>query len=342
MPLAGQPPASPPLQQALQLLAEGKPAEANEVVTRAAKEAKGQFGSGSPPLARAYADMARLHVRAGDYKRAAAEFKHAADGPVPTDAPGRRDRLAFMFGYAACLEALAKPADAEKVYRQCAAFARNLHGPAAPGYAVALGPLADLLLTTGQTEEAARLADEGYDILWKHGDRAIAAAIPVRALALKAAGRADDPFADLTALPDDLVTETVAHVLARAGGTGGVWVRQVFADLLKVVERRFGADHPATADTLAAIARHEAALGEKGDPNLRAVAARRSVWAFLARRVPADLVTNLDVGFEPGGAIHLAPRLARDPSPSEAAHLEAVLVQAVDDLYDRPAKPPGA
>ncbi len=338
MSIPGQPPTSTALQDALELLAHGQAAEAEVVVTNAAKQAKRQFGSGSHPLACAYADMARLHYRTGDFKRAATEFRHAGDSPMPAEPQQRADRLGFMFGYAACLDALGKPLESEKVFRQCVEFARNLHGPETPGYAAALEPLAAHLLKVGQPEEAARLTDEAYDILWKHGDRSIAAAAAVRAEAFKAVGRPDDPFADFADLPDDLAAEAVTNVIGRAGRGDGLRLRQVLADLLAFVDRRFGDGHPALADTLAAIAHHEATLGDQGDAKLRSTAARRAVWSFTKSRAPKGLLESIEVGFENGGTIHLVPRLAREPDANEAVLLEMVLTQAVDDLYARPAK----
>src|SRR5439155_25848951 len=144
----------------------------------AAVAAKAKYGSGSHPLSLAYADMARLHYRAGDCKQAATEFRHICEAPMPPDAAGRRDRLAFMIGFAAAVEACGVTEAAEKAYRQCAAFAKNLHGPNTPGYAVALEPLASALLKAGKTDEAMRLLDEAYDTLWKHGDPQIVGVIP--------------------------------------------------------------------------------------------------------------------------------------------------------------------
>src|SRR4051794_9563229 len=118
MSIPGQPPPSPALQKALGLLAAGKAAEAEEFVKSAALTTKAQFGSGTHELARGYGDIARVHYRMGEYKKAAAEFKHACEGPMPPDVNGRKDRLAFMFGFAACLEALDRVGEAEKVYRQ--------------------------------------------------------------------------------------------------------------------------------------------------------------------------------------------------------------------------------
>ena len=338
MSIPGQPPDSPALQDALELLAQGRAAEAEVVVTSAAKQAKKQYGSGSHPLACAYADMARLHYRTGDFKRAATEFRHAGDSPMPEGQDQRTERLAFMFGFAACLDALDKPLEAEKVLHQCVEFARNLHGPDTAGYAAALGSLAAHLLKEGQTEEAFRLTEEAFEILWRDGDPAIAAMAPVRAEVFKAVGRFDDPFADLGDLPDDLATEAVANVLARSGRGDPIRLRMVFADLLKFVDRRFGDGHPALADTLATIAHHEAALGEQGDLMLRSIAARRAVWSFTKTRAPRGLLESIEVGFENGGTIHLVPRLAREPNANESVLLEMVLTQAVDDLYSRPAR----
>ncbi|MFO0802266.1 MAG: hypothetical protein U0791_03985 [Gemmataceae bacterium] len=337
MPMFGQPPDSPALAEARQHLALGQATEADAVVTRAAKLAKGQFGSGSHPLSCAYADMARLHYHAGDYKRASTEFRHAADAPMPAEAAQRADRLAFMFGYAACLEAMAKPGEAEKVLRQCAEFAKNLHGPESTGYAASLEPLASLYLKYGPVGEAARVSDEAYDLFWKHGDAGIAAAAAVRAEAFKALGRSEDPLADFADLPDDIATEAVAKVLARRLESEPIRYRAVLADLRKFAAARFGDGHPVMADTLAAIVHHEISLGVRGDAKARAAAARRAVWSFAIARAPEGVLENIEVGFEDDGTFHLVPQLAREPSPVEAEQLETVLAQAIDDLYARPA-----
>lgn len=337
MPMFGQPPDSPALAEARELLAQGQAAEADLIVTRAAKLAKGQSGSGSHPLACAYADMARLHYHAGDFKRAATEFRHASDSPMPSEPAQRADRLAFMFGYAACLEAMAKPGEAEKVLRQCAEFAKNLHGPESPGYAAALEPLASHFLKHGPVGEAVRVSDEAYDLLWKQGDPGIAKAAAVRAEAFKAAGRTDDPFADLADLPDELATDAVIHTLARRELADPIRYRSVLADLRQFAGKRFGDGHPVMADALAAIVHHELALGARGDAKARSAAARRAVWSFAIARAPEGVLENIEVGFEDDGTFHLVPQLAREPSPAEAVQLETVLTQAIDDLYSRPS-----
>jgi tetratricopeptide (TPR) repeat protein len=340
MTLVGQPPPSPALLKGFELLAQGKTAEAEEVVKKAALEAKKKHGSGSHPLALAYADLARLHLRMGDADRAAKEFQHAANGPMPADPQHRRDRLAFMFGFGAALGELDKLAEAEKVLRQCLTFAKTLNGAQSASAAVALVPLADVLLKAGKTAEAAKLAGAAYDALWKLGDPQFTAAVGTRAEALKATGKADNPFADLGDLPDDMVTAAVANTLARAGKGDTGRVRAVLADLLGFVDKKYGDGHTVTCDTLAAVAHHEAAAGDKADERVRRTAVRRSVWSYAVRRVPGGLLANLEVGFEPGGGIHLAPHLTREPNPAEASQLEAILNQAVDDLFARPTVKP--
>jgi tetratricopeptide (TPR) repeat protein len=340
MTLVGQPPASPALQKSFELLAQGKAPDAETAVRKAALEAKAKHGSGSPPLALAYAEMARFHFRVGELDRAAREFQHAANGPMPPDPQHRRERLSFLLGYGATLNQLGKLAEAEKVLRQCLGFAKNLTGAKSPVAAVALVPLADVLLSAGKSDEAAKLANEAYDSLWKLGDPQFTVAVGTRAEALKATGRPDNAFADLNDLPEEMVTAAVANTLARAGKGDPGRVRAVLADLLGFVEKKYGDGHGITCDTLAAVAHHEAAVGPKGDERIRKTAVRKSVWSYAVRRVPGGLISNLEVGFEPGGTIHLAPHLTREPNDAESAQLEAILNQAVDDLYSRPTLRP--
>lgn len=338
MPISGQPAATSTLQEAMDLLAQGNTDNAEELVTKAAKRAKAQFGSGSHPLANAYADMARFHYYQGNFKRAALEFRHAGESPMPSETNERADRLAIMFGYAACLEELDKTLEAEKVYRQCVEFARALHGPDTPSYAMAIPPLAELLLKTGPNSEAVRLSDEAFTVLWKHGHSAISSVAALRGEAMRAAGRSDDPYADLADLPEELAIETVSEGLKRSSRCGGIRARQMLVDLLRFADRRFDLDHPSIAEILAAVVHHEATLRDQCDAKLRSTAARRFVWSFTHRRAPESILDSIEVGFEPDGTIHLVPHVAREPDANEFVLLEMVLTQAVDDLYARSQK----
>lgn len=323
------------LKEALQLLAQGRSGEAEMVVKRAAMAAKAKHGSGSHPLAAAYADIARLHLRVGEFGKAAVEFQHACKNPLPSDTSSRRDRLGFMYGFAEALFGLSRFDEAEKTLRQCEAFARNLYGAASPAAAAAKAPLADAMLKLGKPADAMKLVQECYDELWRLGDPLITAVIPVRAEALKATGRTDNPFAELGELPDDLVTKTVTAVIERAPAGDPARTRAVLADLLAFADKKYGDGHAITCDALAAVAHHEARQGDRADVTVRRGAVRRSVWSFAVRRVPGGLLANLEIGFEVDGTIHLVPHLAREPKAGEAAQLENILTQAVDDLYAR-------
>lgn len=337
MMLIGQPPPSEALRKAYELLDQGQTHEGSTLVKKTAMRIKAKFGSGSHQLSQAYADMARYHLRAGQLERAAQEFLHASKGPTPLDKEERQDRLAMMFGYGVALGELGRLEEAEKVLRQCLAFARNVNGGRSASAAVALVPVAEALLLQGNATEAAKLAIEAYETLWKLGDAQIGAAVVVRAEALKATARTENPFADLEDLPDELAAAALSAVLARAGKGDAARVRAVLADLLAFVDQKYGDGSPQTRDALAAIAHHEFAQGDQADQRVCRTAVRRSIWSFAVRRISGGLLANLEVGFEPGGAIHLAPHLSREPSPAEAAELEIVLNQAVDDLYSRPA-----
>ena len=127
----------------------------------------------------------------------------------------------------------------------------------------------------------------------------------------------------------------VAAAIARAATDPHPRRRPVLNDLAAFTARRFGDGHPAAVDALAAVVRHEAALGTADSP-ARAAAVRRAVWAFAARRPEGVVLENVEVGFDPDGTIHLAPHLTRNPA-AELAAVEAVLVAAVDDLFGRAA-----
>jgi hypothetical protein len=119
------------------------------------------------------------------------------------------------------------------------------------------------------------------------------------------------------------VSKTVAGVIARSPAGDPGRVRAVLADLLTFADKKYGDGHAVTCDVLAAVAHHEARQGDRADATVR--------------RAPAGLLANLEIGFEPDGALHLVPHLTREPNANEAAQIESVLTQAVDDLYARSA-----
>ena len=336
MPLPCQPPASPPLVAALHLLKAGMPEEAETVVVKAAREAKRDHGSGSHPLACAYADMARFHHAAGELKRAGTEFQHAIKYPAPADPAAKKDRLAFLFGYGGCLADLGRTADAEKVFRQCVLNARAVYGAGSAAAAAAVVPLAELFLRTDHPADAAKLLDPAAPALLAHRDPAGPLAAALKAEAHRLLNRPGEPFPDLDRVPEEEAVAAVRAALARAAAEPHPRRRPVLDDLVKFASRRLGHGHPAAADALAGVVRHEAAVGGAASPT-RAAAVQRAVWGYAARRPEGVVLDDVRVGFDPDGTVHLAPHLTKAPTPAELAAVEAVLVAAVDDLFARAA-----
>ncbi|MFO0796407.1 MAG: hypothetical protein U0804_02960 [Gemmataceae bacterium] len=337
MPLPAQPPPSPALAAALHLLRTGMTEPAETVVVKAARDAKRDHGSGSHPLALAYADMARFHHAAGEVKRAATEFQHAVKYPAPADPAAKKDRLAFLFGYAGCLADLGRTADAEKVLRQCVLKAREVYGAGTAGAAAATVPLAEHFLRTDFPADAARLLDAAAPSLIAHRDPLGPLAVALKAEAVRLLNRTDDPFADLERAAPETAAAAVAAGLERAKADPHPRRRPVLDDLVKFACRRFGDGHAASADALAGVVRHEAAVGAATSP-ARAAAVRRAVWSYAAHRPEGMVLENVEVGFDPDGTLHLAPHLGREPGTPGLSAVEGVLVAALDDLFARAAR----
>jgi hypothetical protein len=211
-----------------------------------------------------------------------------------------------------------------------------LHGPTSAAAAAATAPLIDLLLRSGKTVDAIALAQGAYATLRALGDPLIVPLIPVRAEALKAVGRLENPFSDLGEMPENLIAETVAEVISRSGTGDPVCIRAVLSDLLAFADSKFGDAHPLTLDILATLVHHETRFGADADIALRRSAIRRSVWSYAMLRAPSGLLSNLEIDFEADGGLHLVPHVGREPNPTEVAQIQRILTAAVDDLYSRP------
>ena len=109
----GQDQLSPAMQQAIQLLKAGKAADAEALLIRAAREAEQRSGRGSPAYAVAQNDLGNLHGHFGDLRRAAAAYRLACEGPVPTETQARRDRLTYLVNLGNALEGLGELEAAE-------------------------------------------------------------------------------------------------------------------------------------------------------------------------------------------------------------------------------------
>src|SRR5262245_9895833 len=136
----GQDQISPAMQQAIELLQQGKSVEAEQVLVRACSEAEAQSGPNSHAHAIAQNDLGNLYGFFGDMRRAAVAYQRACDGPLPTETQARRDRLTYLINLAGALEALGKLEEAERVHREGVAGRRDFYGADHPGYAFGLEP----------------------------------------------------------------------------------------------------------------------------------------------------------------------------------------------------------
>src|SRR5262249_19103478 len=156
---------------------EGKAADAEALLARAARDAEGRFGRGSPAYAVAQNDLGNLHSYFGDLKRAAAAYRLACEGPLPAETQARRDRLTYLVNLAAALEGLGDLDGAERALRDSVAGRREFYGADHPGYAFGLEPLAALLLRRGKAQEALQALNDTVNNLWQNGHPRVASAL---------------------------------------------------------------------------------------------------------------------------------------------------------------------
>jgi tetratricopeptide (TPR) repeat protein len=272
---------SPAMQQAIELIRQGKNADAEELLRRSLRLAEERAGPGSHACAVAHNDLGTLLSFLGDPKRACSHYRQACAGPLPTETQALRDRLTHLLNLAATLETLGDLNDAEAAYRQGVAGRARFYGREHPGHAFGQEPLAALLLHKGRHQEALNLLEEVVDNFRHNGHPRIATALALRAEALKAVGSTRPPFAGLDALPEELIVEMAGKVQERRS-IDPVRSRAVLADLLPLIEQRFGPDHAHTRNVLTTIANHEAEQGEDCNHDVR-LDATRKVLASLRR-----------------------------------------------------------
>jgi hypothetical protein len=276
-------PMTPAMQQALELLRQGKTVEAEETVQAAARQAKEQFGGESHPYEIATNDFAHVLLATGQYPRAAKVLYEVCARPVPPGDQARRDRLTFLVNFAKALELSGELDGAEKVLRDGLNGRRQVYGEGHPGYAFGVEPLAALLLRRGKPAEAMELLGDAIRAYGRVGHPRIAAPIVLRAEALKAQGDPRPAFADLDPLPAEVIEEMARFAFARVGQTDLGTSRLVLADLVPVVRRRLGEDHNTTVEALAAVSNVERLLGDQGTPRPARRRSARSWRSTTAR-----------------------------------------------------------
>jgi tetratricopeptide (TPR) repeat protein len=304
------------MKEAIHLIQRGLTVKAEEVVRKAAGEARSRSGPGSLEHASALNDLASILLYTGQNDQAIETLRQACAGPAPKDQQAARERLTFEMNLGFALERAGRLDEAEQVLRHNVEGRARFYGREHPGHAFGLEPLAGLLLRMGRAEDALPVIEETAANFRNNRHPRIATALVLRAEVRKAAGDRTPAFADTDDLPDEIIGELVSAVLDRAGQSDPRLVRAVLDDLLPVVRGRLGEDHNATVNVLTLIANLERDLGPHGDPQAR-VAAIRQVIAVFDRRRDAGGALQATMG------LALAQGDMGQPDQADATYREA-------------------
>lgn len=275
-------PTTPTFQRAMELIRVGKTVEAEEVVLKAAEEAASRSGAQSHEYAVAANDLATVLMSVGQYRRAAEVLIPVCSGQPSEDPQARRDLLTFLVNLGRAAELAGDPDTAEQALRFGLEGRLVTYGRQHPGYAFGLEPLAALLLKRGKAAEALDMLEEAVDILWGHTHPRVAAALALRAEALKATGSPTPAFAakNIDELPDEGVEAVAFHAVERVGQADPKLSRQVLADLIPWLTRRLGPDHSVTLNALVAASNVERMLGPEGDTKNREDLIRQAMGIY--------------------------------------------------------------
>src|SRR6185369_12865513 len=175
-----------------------------------------RHGAGSPELARAYHDLGSVLMQLGRYGAAVEAFKGACEGPVPTDATARQDRLTYQTNLGLALQFADKFDDAEKVLRENLDARKEVYGADHVGYAFGQEALADLLLRQKKANDALELLNPAVGTFLKQRHPRVAHAI----------------------------AEIGQTALSRVNLIDPTLSRMVLGDLDELLTKRFGDSHP--------------------------------------------------------------------------------------------------
>lgn len=276
------------LEQAFDLIRQGRTVEAEEAAVEAVRAAGVTFGAGSEALASAWNELGTVRINVGDVRGAVAAYREACADPMPVAEAAVRDRLTYLMNLGMALHQADESADAETVFRQGLEGRAAYYGTDHPGYAFGLEPLADLLLQTGRVDEALDMLDTAVSIFWENAHPRAATALALRAEALVLGGHDEAPFDGLEAVPDDIVEAIATHALGRRHTTDPGILSGVLQALLPLIRDRFDRAHALVAQILACIANLEAARGADADASVRLHAASELVALFDEQARPQD------------------------------------------------------
>lgn len=305
---------NPAMAQALQLLHQGQPSEAEKIVRQEGEALRQSHGRESLAYASSQNDLGSILLMTGQYEPALAAFQEACRFDFPNDDQATRERLTFLFNFAHALERAGQLSQAESVLRQGLQGRERLYGRGHPGYAFGLLPLASVLLKKGAVSEAERIIEEAVEILRQSAHPWRVRAMAIRAEILKSKDPGVSVFSDVSELSDAQVSELAEIVLHRAEEGEPLILRAVFRDLLELLVDRFGEMDGRALTLLTGLANLERSLGNHRE---RQQAIRRVLAAY-------DAMGNQAKALEAIQGLALALSEAGEIAQAEQTYREAV------------------
>lgn len=260
-----------PLDRAFALLDEGDLDGAVRLLDHAIARAE-QLRAREPlAAARAHNDKGTLLRFVGDDEGALQCFERAIERTAG-DEGAKREHLTYLLNAGDVLLRSGTLVEAEDFIRRSLQGRRELYGPAHPGYAFALEPLASVLLRQRKLDSALEAIEEAVANFRHHGHPRLATALVVRAEALATAGTGARLLAGAEELPDELLPALAQALEARLPDGDPRVLARVLDELVPLLEARLGPAHEATLQVWSAIANVEAS---GGDPEKRRAAITR-------------------------------------------------------------------
>lgn len=241
-----------PFEAAFALLRQGRPDEAEELMTRQLHAVAAQHGHGSAAWASAQCDLGNVLLNADQLDRAIGCYRSATEATA-IDPQTRRDHLTYRMNLGTALRMAGRLDEAETELRQCAQDRGLFYGRGHAGYAFGLEPLAEVLLRRGDLRQAQQVAEQAMDNLWRNGHERLATALALRA-EIVAAGGTGPLFPDLGQLPDGIVALVARSAAGRIDEGDPAVHHTVFTGLAAALDKRLGPDHQATLKTWSLLA----------------------------------------------------------------------------------------
>lgn len=245
---------SPALEEAISLLRNGEPIQAEDRMLRAVKETEDEFGKGSAEFAFSQYELGSLLAFMDRLDDAVTAMRRACAVNIPDDRQATRDRLTYLMTLGEILERKNALHDAEEVLRDGLVAREQFYGREHPGYAFGLEPLASVVFRQGDSAAALAMVEETIDNFWQNGHPRVASAFPLRAEILKTTDADTPAFDGLAELPDAILADMAAQTLDRVAKIAPEIAQAMLDDLLPLISDRLGEHHEATINIQVTLA----------------------------------------------------------------------------------------